>query len=67
MVLVKACFNILGFKMLDSNKGKQSDLGPYCLQYIHVCSTLVKSVYQKNNLLTFQPNICCGYSKEPSQ
>ena len=28
---------------------------------------LVKSGYQKNDFLISQPNICCGYSKEPSQ
>ena len=28
---------------------------------------LVKSVYQKINFLINNQNICCGYSKEPSQ
>ena len=36
----------------------------YGKQYLR---TLVKSAYQKTNLLISQPNICCGYSKEPSQ
>ena len=29
--------------------------------------TLVMSADQKNNFLISQPNICCGYLKEPSQ
>ena len=32
-----------------------------------VSGTLVKSVYQKLIFLFLNQNICCGYSKEPSQ
>ena len=34
---------------------------------IYQIKPLVKSVYQKNNFLFLNQNICCGYSKELSQ
>ena len=36
-------------------------------QKIAYIRSSVKCVYQKINFLISQPNICCGYSKEPSQ
>ena len=34
----------------------------------NIIRTLVKSAYEKNLIfLFFNQNICCGYSKEPSQ
>ena len=32
-----------------------------------VSQAFSKSTYQKINFLISSPNICCGYSKEPSQ
>ena len=41
---------------------EQSDQGLFVLAY-----SGLKLRVTKNNFLIYQPNICCGYSKEPSQ
>ena len=39
-----------------------------CVGWSVLIRPLVKNAYQKSNFLISQPkNICCGYSKEPSQ
>ena len=48
----------------------QGFAGPKITTYIlllNIFRTLVKSAYQKLIFLFLIKNICCGYSKEPSQ
>ena len=42
-------------------------VGKYQFAMACICRDLVMLAYQLINCLISQPNICCGYSKDPSQ